>query len=240
MFLYTKVGRTSTCAKTCNSQDKMSATWRKVRSTVETNEIMKTASHLSESWCWRQLLFLLSHVLMLVLTQLVCGRPKALRLHKSDYAHEISRFWDWVLPLLAQRVGKKKFDWSGIVWFKIFQNIGDRKEEHTPYLTYEGRSTIVWTLLPCSCHGRKLWALTLLFKSLFLTMTLTNVSRFCTYMGRQNEILIHTTLLNFTPRLNLSVIHLNNIIELGHNRCLVLTKVRRRGPSTRWERNVTA
>jgi hypothetical protein len=33
----------------------MSATWRKERSTVETNEIMKTAAHRSESWCWRQL-----------------------------------------------------------------------------------------------------------------------------------------------------------------------------------------
>jgi hypothetical protein len=53
----------------------MSATWSKERSTVEKNEIMKTAAHRSESWCWRQLLSLLSHVLMLVLTQLVCGRP---------------------------------------------------------------------------------------------------------------------------------------------------------------------
>jgi hypothetical protein len=53
----------------------MSATWRKERSTVETNEIIKTAAHRSESWCWRQLLSFLSHVLMLVLTQLVCGRP---------------------------------------------------------------------------------------------------------------------------------------------------------------------
>jgi hypothetical protein len=33
----------------------MSATWRKERSTVETNEIMKTAAYRSESWCWRQL-----------------------------------------------------------------------------------------------------------------------------------------------------------------------------------------
>jgi hypothetical protein len=71
-----KVGRTATCVKTCNSQDTMSATWRKERSTVETNEIMTTAAHRSESWCWRQLLSLLSHVLILVLTQLVCGRPK--------------------------------------------------------------------------------------------------------------------------------------------------------------------
>jgi hypothetical protein len=71
-----KVGRTPACVKTCNSQDTMSETWRKERSTVETNEIMKTAAHRSESWWWRQLLFLLSHVLMLVLTQLVCGRPK--------------------------------------------------------------------------------------------------------------------------------------------------------------------
>jgi hypothetical protein len=36
-------------------QDTMSATWRKERSTVDTNEIMKTAAHRSESWCWRQL-----------------------------------------------------------------------------------------------------------------------------------------------------------------------------------------
>jgi hypothetical protein len=36
-------------------QDKMSATWCKERSTGETNEVMKTAAHRSESWCWRQL-----------------------------------------------------------------------------------------------------------------------------------------------------------------------------------------
>jgi Mn2+/Fe2+ NRAMP family transporter len=47
------------------------------RSTVETNEFMKTAAHQSESWCWRQLLSLLSHVLMPVLTQLVCGRTNS-------------------------------------------------------------------------------------------------------------------------------------------------------------------
>jgi hypothetical protein len=69
-FFSCKVGRTPTCVKTCDSQDTMSATWRKERSTVKTNEIVKTAAHRSESWCWRQLL---SHVLM----QLVCGRPKA-------------------------------------------------------------------------------------------------------------------------------------------------------------------
>jgi hypothetical protein len=50
-----KVGRTPACVKICNSQDTMSATWRKERSTVETNEILKTAAHRSESWCWRQL-----------------------------------------------------------------------------------------------------------------------------------------------------------------------------------------
>jgi hypothetical protein len=33
----------------------MSATWRKKKSTVETNEVMKTAAHRSESWCWHQL-----------------------------------------------------------------------------------------------------------------------------------------------------------------------------------------
>jgi hypothetical protein len=71
-----KVGRTPACVKTCNSQDTISATWRKERSTVEVNEIMKTAAHRSESWCWHQLLSFLSHVLMLVLTQLMCGRPK--------------------------------------------------------------------------------------------------------------------------------------------------------------------
>jgi hypothetical protein len=49
-----KLGRTPACVKTCNSQDKMTATWHKERSTVETNEIMKTAAHRSESWCWRQ------------------------------------------------------------------------------------------------------------------------------------------------------------------------------------------
>jgi hypothetical protein len=71
-----KVGRTPSYVETCNSQDTMSATWRKERSTVETNEIMKTAAHRSKLWCWRQLLSFLYHVLMLVLTQLVCGRPK--------------------------------------------------------------------------------------------------------------------------------------------------------------------
>jgi hypothetical protein len=61
-------GRTA-CVKTCNSQDTMSTTWRKERSTVETKEIMKTAADRSEchdgdvsfclfclmSWClsWR-------------------------------------------------------------------------------------------------------------------------------------------------------------------------------------------
>jgi hypothetical protein len=55
-----KVDHTSAWVKTCNSQDMMSATWRKERSTVETNEIMKTAAHRSESWCWHQLLSLLS------------------------------------------------------------------------------------------------------------------------------------------------------------------------------------
>jgi hypothetical protein len=60
-----------------NSQDTMSTTWCKERSTVETNEIIKTAAHCSESWCWRQLLSFLSHVLVLVLTQLVCGHPNS-------------------------------------------------------------------------------------------------------------------------------------------------------------------
>jgi hypothetical protein len=36
-----KVGRTPACVKTCNSQDTISATWRKERSTIETNEIIK-------------------------------------------------------------------------------------------------------------------------------------------------------------------------------------------------------
>jgi hypothetical protein len=71
------VGRTPACVKTSNSQDTMSAAWRKERSTVETNEVMKTAAQRPESWCWRQLLSLLSHILMLVWTQLVYGRPKA-------------------------------------------------------------------------------------------------------------------------------------------------------------------
>jgi hypothetical protein len=64
----------------------MSATWRKERSTVETNEIMNTAAHRSESWCWCQLL---SHVLMLVLAQLVCGRPNS-SLHESHNQTEIT------------------------------------------------------------------------------------------------------------------------------------------------------
>jgi hypothetical protein len=50
-----KIGRTPACVKTCNIQDTMSAAWRKERSTVETNEVMKNAAHRSESWCWRQL-----------------------------------------------------------------------------------------------------------------------------------------------------------------------------------------
>jgi hypothetical protein len=55
VYITTKLGRTPACVKTCNSQDTMAATWRKERSTVETNEIMKTAAHRFESWCWRQL-----------------------------------------------------------------------------------------------------------------------------------------------------------------------------------------
>jgi hypothetical protein len=51
---FSKVGRTLACVKTCNSQHTMSATWRKERSKIETNEIMKTAAHRSESWCLRQ------------------------------------------------------------------------------------------------------------------------------------------------------------------------------------------
>jgi hypothetical protein len=74
-----KVGRTPACVKTCNSQDTMSATWLKERSIVETNEITKSAAHRSESWCWlitnEAILRILSHVLMLVLAQLVCSRP---------------------------------------------------------------------------------------------------------------------------------------------------------------------
>jgi hypothetical protein len=50
-----KVGRTPACVKTCNSQDTMSATWRKERSTVKMNEITKTAAHRSQSWCWRHI-----------------------------------------------------------------------------------------------------------------------------------------------------------------------------------------
>jgi hypothetical protein len=48
-FLNPKVGRTPEWLKTCNSQDTMSATCRKERSTVEMNEIIKTAAHRSES-----------------------------------------------------------------------------------------------------------------------------------------------------------------------------------------------
>jgi hypothetical protein len=71
-----RVGRTPVYVKTCNGQDMMSATWRKERSTVETNEIMNTtATHRSESWCWRLLLSFFSNVLMLVLMQLVGGCP---------------------------------------------------------------------------------------------------------------------------------------------------------------------
>jgi hypothetical protein len=94
-----KVGRTPACVKTCNSQDTMSATWRKERSTVKTNEIMKTATHRSESWCWRQLLSLLSRVSMLVLTQLVCGLPK-INMNFWDI-----RLWEWMwLDLVQGRI----------------------------------------------------------------------------------------------------------------------------------------
>jgi hypothetical protein len=48
------VGRTAACVKTCNSQDTISATWRKERSIVETNDIMRTVAHRPEAWCWRQ------------------------------------------------------------------------------------------------------------------------------------------------------------------------------------------
>jgi hypothetical protein len=96
-YVQAKVGRTLACVKTCNSQDTMSATWCKERSTVETNEIMKTAAHRSKSWCCRQFLSLLSHVLILVLTQLVCGRPKPTRLlvrgECKIMACELSNIW---------------------------------------------------------------------------------------------------------------------------------------------------
>jgi hypothetical protein len=147
----------------------MSATWRKERSRVERNEIMKTAAHRSESWCWRQLhaadraarlgmiLFCasrlrhqcsrnstsvcyrhdvmsstredvmtrrylllrcadsslnhewsktasLSHVLMLVLTQLVCGRPKAVR------SSETSVNLYWIDDVTSQRIIRLMFD----------------------------------------------------------------------------------------------------------------------------------
>jgi hypothetical protein len=103
------VGPTPACVKTCNSQDTMSATWRKERSTVETNEIMKTVAHRSESWCWRQLLSLLSPVLMLVLTQLVCGRPKSFcRTRSAGFItaftvnYQWPLFWvNWIDPTTA-------------------------------------------------------------------------------------------------------------------------------------------
>jgi hypothetical protein len=63
----------------------MSVTWCKESSTVETNEVMKTTAHRSESCCWRQLLSLLSDVLMPVLTQLVCGRPYPAKYQGVDW-----------------------------------------------------------------------------------------------------------------------------------------------------------
>jgi hypothetical protein len=80
----------------------MSATWRKEKSTDEKNEIMKTAAHRSESWCWRQLLSVLSHVLMLVLTQLVCGRPY---IPKTDWNTYAGYKWYKVTPVLRTAVG---------------------------------------------------------------------------------------------------------------------------------------
>jgi hypothetical protein len=85
-----KVGRTPACVKTFNSQGTMSATWRKESSTVETNEIMKTAAHRSESWCWHQLL---SHVSMLVLTLVVCGRPNTAWEYRRHRIHVCGRRW---------------------------------------------------------------------------------------------------------------------------------------------------
>jgi hypothetical protein len=100
-FKPSKVGRTSAWVKTCNSQDTMSATWRKEKSTVETSEIMKTAAHRSESWCWRQLLSLLSHVLTLVLTQSVCGWPKA------THHNSCCECWRGHAPVCSKRIGLK-------------------------------------------------------------------------------------------------------------------------------------
>jgi hypothetical protein len=86
-----KVGRTPACVKTCNSQGTMSATWLKETGTVETIEIMKTAAHRScESWCWHQLL---SHVSMLVLTQLVCGCPNTAWEYRRHRIHVCGRRW---------------------------------------------------------------------------------------------------------------------------------------------------
>jgi hypothetical protein len=147
LLLKFKVGRTPACVKTCNSEDTMSATWRKERSTVETNDIMKTAAHWSESRCWRQLLSLLSHVLMLVLTQLVCGRPKVMwsvslirwsvvpwRARKPNWlalSSPLSSMCLWTifritfsnrLPVMGKRLIGRKF-WGRLVSLQGFGNV---------------------------------------------------------------------------------------------------------------------
>jgi hypothetical protein len=109
---YCKVGSTPVCVKTCNSQDTMSATWRKERNVVETNEIMKTAAHRSESWCWRPLLSLLFCVD--VCLEAVGVRPP---LQCSE-----SGLWSTVHPPLTQYRSSWKahvfsFDsWDQIIW----------------------------------------------------------------------------------------------------------------------------
>jgi hypothetical protein len=115
--LLSKVGRTPACVKTCNSQDTMSATWRKERSTVETNEIMKTAAQRSESWCWRQILSVLSHVLMLVLTQLVCGCPNSSVMQGTFSFGQLWRF-----PYLWRRSFSLMFTYIFFSWihFRFF------------------------------------------------------------------------------------------------------------------------
>jgi hypothetical protein len=124
----------------------MSATWRKERSTVETNEIMKTAVHRSESWCWRQLLSLLTRVLMLVLTQLVSGCP---------YSHTSQLSETTYYPVEIQ-TSRGCWDWPW-VWVFNFSRCYVRSEVLTAVFT---RSSVFWDITPCSplkvnqCFGR--------------------------------------------------------------------------------------
>jgi hypothetical protein len=78
----------------------MYATRRKERSTVETNEIMKTAAHRSESWCWRQLLF----CLMSWCLSWRSWCAAALRVTTFYRTSDPHTSWTFQSPLMSRRV----------------------------------------------------------------------------------------------------------------------------------------